>query len=79
MIHVAVGFLHEIQLFSPDSDLSFGVSLVVLGQGNGFLFLKTDFVCKFNRFWLMFPLETTLFDFYDLDFEEKVCCQVSGE
>ena len=44
-IHVAVGFLHEIQLFSPDSDLSFGVSLVGFGQGKGLL-LSKDRLCS---------------------------------
>ena len=43
-IHVAVGFLHEIQLFSSDSHLSFGVSLIGFGQGKGFL-LSEDGLC----------------------------------
>ena len=42
--HVAVGFLHDVQLFSSDRDLSFGVSLAGFGQGKGFL-LSKDRLC----------------------------------
>ena len=39
-IYVAVSFLHEIQLFSSGSDLSFGVSFVGFGEGKDVLLSK---------------------------------------
>ena len=55
-----------IQLFSSDSDLSFGASLVGFGQGKGFLLSKDTLLVNFDRFRLMSPLETTIFDFYNM-------------
>ena len=42
--HITVDFLNEVQMFSSDTDLFFGVSLVGFGHGERFL-LSEDRFC----------------------------------